>query len=285
MRYADEPIHSVGNLVERLKTHLQGIDKPVWFRGQSKSEWSLVPKLQRGDVKCSAEVYLISRFKQNATLLLQQRPKDDFEWLFLMQHHSMPTRLLDWSESPLVGMYFAVTENRDDEGALWVLLPTVLNEKSNYRPDYPHEIPSFEDVHLQNYLPETVASERRSRLFPIAALAPRNSPRMQSQQGVFTISHRDPIPVEDAGADGAVRDHAWRYLIPPAAKPRLQKELRILGITRFQLFPELDSLGQLLPELDSLGQLFPQLDSLGNRRRQNAIPTHVSDAEQRSPSP
>jgi len=162
-----------------------------------------------------------------------------------MQHYLMPTRLLDWTESPLVALYFAVIKNELFEGALWVLLPTVLNEKSNYRPDYPHEVPSFEDVHLQNYLPETIAREHRSRLFPMAAIAPRNSPRMQAQQGAFTISHRENTPIEEVGATVAARDHVWRYLIPTTAKAPLQQELRILGFSRFQLFPELDSLASL----------------------------------------
>lgn len=244
MRHPDEPIDGVGQLVDRLTGHLAGEDSPVWFRGQSKSEWHLVPKHLRGEMPHS-EIYLISRFKQNATILLQQHPRNNFEWLFLMQHHSMPTRLLDWTESPLVALWFAVTENDADEGALWVLLPTVLNEKSNYRPDYPLEIPSFEDEDLKNYLPETVASEHRSRLFPMAAIAPRNSSRMQAQQGAFTIGHRDNIPIENAGADGAPRDHVWRYLIPPAAKATLRAQLKALGITRFQLFPELDNIAQL----------------------------------------
>ncbi len=244
MRNPDEPIDSVGALVQHLAEHLRGLDAPVWFRGQSKAEWRLVPKLLRGTIPHS-ETYLISRFKQNATLLLPQHPKNDFEWLFLMQHHSMPTRLLDWTESPLVALYFAVTENVTDEGALWVLLPTLLNEKSNYRPDYPLEIPSFEDEDLQNYLPETVASEHRSRLFPMAAIAPRNSARMQSQQGVFTISHRENTPIDDIGAVGAARDHVWRFTIAPAVKAKLNSELKVLGITRFQLFPELDSLSHL----------------------------------------
>lgn len=244
MRYPDEPIDSIGMLVERLTVHVHGIDAPIWFRGQAKAEWNLIPKFLRGTVTCS-ETYLISRFKQNATLLLHQHPKNDFEWLFLMQHHSIPTRLLDWTESPLVALYFAVTESDADDGALWILLPTVLNEKSNYRPDHPLEIPSFEDEDLQNYLPETVASEHRSRLFPMAAIAPRNSPRMQSQQGVFTISHRENTSIEDIGATGAARDHVWRYIITPAVKSMLRAQLKVLGVTRFQLFPELDSLSYI----------------------------------------
>lgn len=243
MRFADEQIDSVGGLIDRLTVHLNTLQKPAWYRGQSRSEWRLVPKLLRGSSRQS-ETYMISRFKQNATLLLQQHPMNDFEWLFLMQHYCMPTRLLDWTESPLVALYFAVTKNAKAEGALWILLPTVLNEKSNYRPDYRREIPSFDDQHLQNYLPETVASEHRSRLLPMAAIAPRNNPRMQSQQGVFTINHRDIAPVEDAGASSADHDHVWRYLISPTAKVRICAELKVLGVTRFQLFPELDSLAQ-----------------------------------------
>jgi hypothetical protein len=44
-----------------------------------------------------------------------------------------------------------------------VRLPTVLNEKSNYRPDYPLEIPSFGDEDLKNYLPETLACQASQR--------------------------------------------------------------------------------------------------------------------------
>lgn len=245
MRYPDEQIISVGSLVDVLRLHIDAYDGPVWYRGQSNSGWPLVPKLMRAPEENPSEAFLINRFKQNATLLLSLPPKHDFDWLFLMQHYSMPTRLLDWSESPLVALYFAVTENPSSDSALWVLMPTVLNQMSNYRPDYPHEIPSFEDELLKNYLPETIAKEHRSRLFPMAAIAPRNSPRIQAQQGVFTISHRENTPIEDVGASGATRDHIWRYIIPAASKPHLLQELRLLGFSRFQLFPELDSLASL----------------------------------------
>lgn len=244
MRYPDESVTTVSDLVKKMKSHLPDLETPVWCRGQSKADWQLVPKLLRGTAR-SSEVFLINRFKQNATLLLQHPPRNEFEWLFLMQHHSVATRLLDWTESPLVALYFAVRANDDDDGSLWMLLPTVLNEKSNYRPDYPREIPSFDDELLKNYLPETVAAEHRSMLFPVAAIAPRNSTRMQAQQGVFTISHRENTPIEDVGAPGASRDHVWRYVIPAEAKMVLRQELKILGFSRFQLFPELDSLALL----------------------------------------
>jgi len=247
MKHVDRSILSVGALITLLKADLAGYDGPVWFRGQGLSAWKLEPKLLRGADKLS-ETHLINRFKQHASFLLDKPPRDDFDWLFLMQHYGMQTRLLDWSESPLVGLYFAVEQhhNHDAEGALWTLLPTDLNSKSNYRPAFKYEVPSFDDEYLKNYEPETIAREHKSRLYPVAAIARRNSSRMQAQQGVFTISHRENIVVEDVGQEGAARDHVWRYLIPAHAKEEIKQDLRRLGFTRFHLFPELDSISSVV---------------------------------------
>ena len=245
MKYEETEIKSIGQLIERLGKHVGEYVSPVWFRGHTKSDWKLEPKLMRID-PLPSETYYLNRFKQDASLILAHQPNGEFEWMFLMQHYGVPTRLLDWSESPLTALYFAINGHPEEAGALWILLPSELNKKSNYRPDYEFEIPSFEDEHLKGYLPSTIAGENKSKLFPMAAIAPRNSVRMQSQQGVFTICHRQNIPIEDVGADGNPRDHIWKYVIPPDAKETFKKELKWLGINRFQLFPELESLSQNL---------------------------------------
>ena len=113
-----------------------------------------------------------------------------------MQHYGITlARLLDWSGAPLVGFYRAVEEesHQGEDGALWALMPTLLNSKSNYRPAYELEVPSPDDAPMNNYQPLTIAMEQRSSLYPMAAIARRNSARMQAQQGVFTISHRENI--------------------------------------------------------------------------------------------
>lgn len=242
MKFKEEEITSISQLIERLNEHIGAYQGPIWFRGQSNSAWKLEPRLMRIN-PVPSESNFLNRFKQNASMILPNRPNSEFEWLFLMQHYGIPTRLLDWSESPLVALYFALNELKDESAALWVLMPVELNKLSRYRPVYEYEIPSFEDKHLELYLPSTIAAETRSSLLPMAAIAPRNSARMLSQQGVFTISHRDEASLESI-LDAKDINYIWRYIIPSSAIEPLNKELKLLGYSKFQLFPELESLSE-----------------------------------------
>ena len=214
-----------------------------WYRGQSNQRWNLLPTLAREPNSLSREWDLIAKFQQNASLLLNPQPTSEWEWLTIMQHHRVPTRLLDWTESPLVALYFAVTPPDDVDGALWILKPTLLNRLSRILPEYDHYIPSFVDDEVTaNYSPTSLRAERMTKRDPIAVIGPRTNPRMQAQLGVFTVIHREATPVEAVG-DGT---HLRKFLIPHTAKKNLKRQLSSLSINKFQLFPELQSLGELL---------------------------------------
>jgi len=45
-----------------------------------------------------------------------------------MQHYRLKTRLLDWTESPLIATLFSVQDNHNVDGVLWALNPWILNE-------------------------------------------------------------------------------------------------------------------------------------------------------------
>lgn len=250
MKHPDATVSSVSELV----TALMNFSKPgetVWFRGQEHKDWPLQPSIARYPKGIDAEIMLIKRFTQNAMPYLEnKRPKAEWEWLFVMQHYGVPTRLLDWTESPLVGLYFAVQDNpaqNGNDGALWCLHPTDLNTKANLNFTFPSELPTFdqdEEV-MQNYLPTRVAIDRKSNLNPVAAIALRDSPRMYAQLGVFTITHRNQTPIETI----ATGDHIWRLIIPAAAKKQLREELAYLSFTKLTLFPELSNVAVTAKEL------------------------------------
>ena len=76
--------------------------------------YKLEPSVNRGRWSPDKEIHLMNMFKSRAVPYLNQLPQSYWEWLFLMQHYKVPTRLLDWTESALIALAFAVHERKDE---------------------------------------------------------------------------------------------------------------------------------------------------------------------------
>jgi len=115
-------ISSWRDFQEKIEHFLNG----NWlFRGVTSVRYPLVPSVgrQRDGYGYSAalERRLLEQFKREALPYLAVRPSTDWEWLALAQHHGVPTRLLDWSESPSVSLFFAVSGNDHDDAGLYIV--------------------------------------------------------------------------------------------------------------------------------------------------------------------
>ena len=107
----------------------------LWFRGQSRQEYTLVPSVFRpprneeaGCENGSAwydESMMIQHFRQRNPSY-DQTHKIAFDLLCLMQHYQFPTRLLDWTESILIALYFAADDDAHD-GCVFCLNARRLN--------------------------------------------------------------------------------------------------------------------------------------------------------------
>lgn len=208
-----EPIRSWSEFSEWIEKH----NTINWlFRGLTSTKHLLVPKIgrrethepRRGYTK-EAEIWLYEEFKRLALAYIQRLPTTDWEWLALAQHHGLPTRLLDWTHSPLVAAYFAV-------------------EKEGKRGDaviYACEITRVIQPSYAKFGPFTVPDDRRFD-------PPSVSPRIIAQAATFTI-HRSPTqPFSPTGLDKIVIDKRWCG--------GLKGTLNNLGINRAALFPDMD---------------------------------------------
>ena len=116
-------IKTLSDAVVEANKHFGG---QVWWRGQGDASWFLKPFVYRiTDHGARYEDNIIRRFQQRAPARYPNTPglNDYFGWLFLMQHYRLPTRLLDWTESPLYATYFAVQDKKveTNDGSLYAL--------------------------------------------------------------------------------------------------------------------------------------------------------------------
>lgn len=259
IRFDDETITSLPRFLELVAKHRALVEDelgsvPLWFRGHRDEKWKLETTLNRQGIRPEREPLLLNRFRQNAVNYLgTQRPSDDgaWEWMFLMRHHGAPSRLLDWTESALIGLYFSVEQRprmaqanaKQTAGNVWLLLPTVLNESANVRDSDSNDgrsVPMFAltaDSGLNNYETSRVSRDTHISVPPAAGQAIRGFPRMEAQQSTFTVHHADQKPLEDWHD----KLHIWKYMVPADAKAGLRAELWASGINRLALFRDLDS--------------------------------------------
>lgn len=91
------------------------------FRGQANADWKLESSLERvvGSKWCSDEArkfeeLSLARFRSKFHLYDHENIEPDsmLAWLAIMQHYGVPTRLIDFTESPFVALYFALETYR-----------------------------------------------------------------------------------------------------------------------------------------------------------------------------
>lgn len=236
-RYGEKPtVTSVKDYLEFLKMRRS---RTLWFRGHRDNTWERLPSAFRSEVDRKKESEYIARFRQQAAQEGVRYGLDDWGWLTLAQHHGVPTRLLDWSESPLVGLYFAVEEDssmRSSDGEVLLLDPYALNEDAGDPPGVLRLLTDSEKV-LAPFYPGPNTSGQRTR----AVLAPMAFERIRHQTGMFTVSTLGKNDLEDTPAIEALE-------IPAAAKSEIRFELECLGVNEASIYRDLDRIAKKIKE-------------------------------------
>jgi hypothetical protein len=152
-----------------------------------------------------------------------------------MQHHGLPTRLLDWTHNFGVALYFAL-KGSDGDAAVWVLDPYELNAASTGRDLLLHPTQLKADYRAC-FIDHTAAPDGN-----VVAIAPlRHHPRSISQQSAFTLHGDLSRPLEELHPSTVTK-----IVVPKEARHDAEVFLSLAGITEFTVFPDLDGLARLM---------------------------------------
>lgn len=197
-----------------------------------------------------AECHRLAHFQELAEYQLSHHErsiaKDAYGWMMLAQHHGMPTRLLDWTFSAWVAVYFAARADLNHDGLIWCFDPVV--------------VAAHADQSLAEKLAESAAeptiegfcSKVRGLGEVMGTVGLRGgTPRMVAQRGAYTIGapirldHRKYIgeSVKRASDESAVV-----VVVPKELKPTLMQELWRMNIHGASLFPGVDGVGLAMRE-------------------------------------
>lgn len=237
-------IRSVGELVD-IVTQMNADGHWPWYRGHAAADWDVLPSIWR-DYGPAEERNFTNRFRSRAAIRYSPAPgyEASAAWLSLMQHYGLPTRLLDWTRSPLVAMYFALQSHAaghtapSGDAVIWALYPHLLNVREGFPPVTPsidaHMCESMLWPAFTDYDPETGKV--------LAAMASETDLRMFVQQGCFTIhSSRDPLNRRPGHAD------FLRPLVLDAGHiSQMVKEIHACGFRQGDIYPDLGNLAEEL---------------------------------------
>lgn len=245
------------SLIESLRRNRTG---PLWYRGCGKVSHVLKPSLYRHKTSQTLEEFmrleklLIERFRQRSIPFHARSATDTWEWLFLMQHYGVPTRLLDWSESPLMSLFFAVTSAHytlgtkgkpvfSADAAIWVLDPAQWNKKAVDLRSFTGAVLTADDPNANAYKP--VGDISTMKPYPIAVYGAHNSQRIVAQRGVFVCFGKDSRPMETIyNREHFPADCLLKITIARGRLPFMYEALRRHGLTDSVVFPDLDGLAR-----------------------------------------
>lgn len=214
-----------------------------WWRGHNCSNWKLTPLVYRVDKDDTFyEMSITREFMLEAPIRYSNCPpkSDMVEWLQLMRHYGLPTRLLDWSHSPLIALFFAVSNPKYDPypGNVWALNAWTFNKVQ--APDHDIIFPDHPLIEQMAQLALDYTDNKYTYEKPeaLAFLPTVTDTRMMLQQSAFTI-HATRRPLEELES---AESFLLKIEIPHQNKQTLRAIIKDLGFFARRLFPDLDHL-------------------------------------------
>ncbi len=204
-RYSDRFVETILGDWNQLFSFRYVFLEPFVFRGQSDKSWPLSTSYDRAEnlsfsnysVSIPRENQMLDMFSRKLHLYSDYIPdiNDKFEWLAMMQHYGAPTRLLDFTKSLYIAIYFAVSEAYD-ESTVWIVNKLRLDqslyelyEKNSVPDKYENLIKDNEKkiAFANKYISRSQNSEKDISALVLPLEPKRYTERLARQQGIFLL--------------------------------------------------------------------------------------------------
>lgn len=249
------------------------IQPEFYFRGHSKTNYDLVPGIFRltkidknnrvGTYMRSLERDILYEFISEGCIYNPMISGSDYlSWLEIAQHHGLPTRLLDFTSSPLVALYFACSSSPEDDAEVWVVNNEAYKRYINEK-DGTSEVDMrkcVQNILNAEVLGGTTVSDEGTEItlqFPRLYKPNYYDERMAAQSSMFMMwaGLKDPLDalftdtkywISKDNESNISTGIIGRFVIPYQSKSIILRQLDASGINEKTLYRGLDGVGRYL---------------------------------------
>jgi hypothetical protein len=254
MAISEVKINSLGELIDQVTPPVPNPqtgrrrDSGV-YRGMRDAGWPLLTSLdQLGGVnpphtKADLEEHILRSFIRYSRPYVPSAPVNDWELLVRAQHHGLPTRLLDWSYSPLVAAHFATLDrSATADCVVWRLDWQTVHRHFNL----PELALLPEDVQglfgsAEPFTPWQLGRPpKHNKTFACLLEPPSLDARIVAQAATFTLCTDKQRSFDAFLLEQGLESVLTKFIIPSAEVARIRDQLDLAGLDERLFFPDLD---------------------------------------------
>jgi hypothetical protein len=243
---------------KQIIDELKSDNESYWFRGMSKATYSLEPSLfrekrivgleysgrpingryyKKSDAVMKSDIHAIEEFIKHSKIYYPEKCKDFnlVDYLYIMQHYDIPTRLLDFSKNELIALYFSVSSDSKEKNSDY------KNELEDFYENNGHSIkgasvhcinPGFTNentsrfVNIKDEILNIDDIDKKSLaniVLPVCIETNNKDPRIIAQSGVFMLFGSDYKRYEEYEI---LEKEIVKIFIPNSCRQAIKKELK-----------------------------------------------------------
>lgn len=267
----NKPITSITSYIEEIQkiNKTENEKKFLFYRGVSNVDYCLIPRIFRIREQKYNERDILLDYKHYLPQFSPHYifPRDILNMLIDMQHYGIPTRLLDWTTSPLNALYFACADaDEKSDGKVFILNPwklwkRIVQDDNKINSDIHqihiysrsllayYKIKEITEIINKKYLFKVNKEDLKEKIkYPFPFISSFSNNRIVVQKGCFTIHGTNNDCMECL----LKNDEWYKIIIDKESKKKILEELNLLGIDDYSVFPDYEGMRKAFERKGSL---------------------------------